>query len=98
MTLKYLNSHTKLSYKHAQWNNYLQQFSFVIKHKTSHENKLADAFSHGPHPLAILSTNQLGFPSIKSCHSTNLDFQNTRDSLHNDHPIPIADYAFIDGY
>jgi hypothetical protein len=56
-SLMYLNSQNKLSSKHARWISYLQQFNFVIKHKTSHEKKVAYAFSRRPHPLTILLIN-----------------------------------------
>jgi len=74
-SLEYLHSQHNLSAKHAQWLSYLQQFNFVIKHKTKYENKVADAFSHRPHSLVILSTSHSSFASMKNCHSTNLDFK-----------------------
>jgi hypothetical protein len=55
-SLKYLYSQNKLSPRHARWISFLQQFSFVIRHKTC-ENKVADAFSRRSHSLTILSTN-----------------------------------------
>ena len=43
--LKYLNSQQKLSARHARWVEYLQSFTFVLKHKAGSENHAADALS-----------------------------------------------------
>lgn len=43
--LKYLGSQSKLSERHASWHAYLEQFTFVIKHKAGVSNRVADALS-----------------------------------------------------
>jgi hypothetical protein len=43
--LCYLNSQKKLNHKHGHWAEYLQEYSFVLKHKSGIENKVADALS-----------------------------------------------------
>ena len=43
--LKYLNSQQKLSARHTRWVEYLQSFTFVLKHKAGSENRAADALS-----------------------------------------------------
>lgn len=43
--LKHLNSQDKLSLRHARWVAYVQQFSFLIKHKYGVLNKVADVIS-----------------------------------------------------
>ena len=43
--LKHLHSQDKVSVRHASWIAYLQQFTFVVKHKAWVTNKVADAFS-----------------------------------------------------
>ena len=43
--LKYLHSQDKVSAQCASWSAYLQQFTFVMKHKADVTNRLVDAFS-----------------------------------------------------
>ena len=39
-SLKHLNAQSKLDTQYAWWKDYLQQFDFVIKHKSIFENKV----------------------------------------------------------
>jgi len=43
--LKYLNSQKRLSARHSKWVKFLQEYTFVLKHKTGVENKVASALS-----------------------------------------------------
>ena len=43
--LKHINSQDKLSSQHVVWAAYIQQISFVIKHKSGALNRVVDAFS-----------------------------------------------------
>ena len=43
--LKYLQSQEKLQVRHAKWVSFLQEYSFIIKHRPGVENKVADALS-----------------------------------------------------
>ena len=43
--LSFLNIQEKLSYKHMKWVEYIQAFTFTIKHKKGVENKVVDALS-----------------------------------------------------
>ena len=43
--LKYLHSQQKLSDKHAQWVEYLKDYTFVIRRKKGKDNVVADALS-----------------------------------------------------
>jgi hypothetical protein len=58
---KHLNSHDKLSSKHAGWAAYIRQFSFVIKYKSGALNKVADAISSKESLLTTMKTKVLGF-------------------------------------
>jgi hypothetical protein len=59
--LKHLHSQDKLSSRHVGWAVYVQQFSFVIKHKFGALNKVADAVSRKATLLTTMRTQVLGF-------------------------------------
>lgn len=44
--LRFLNSQDKLSHKHMEWVEYIQAYTFTIKHKNGIANRVADALSH----------------------------------------------------
>ena len=43
--LRYLNSQNKLNARYAKWVEFLNEYSFVINHRSGIENKVADALS-----------------------------------------------------
>jgi len=43
--LSFLNNQDKLSHRHIKWMEYLQSYTFTIKHKKGQANKVADALS-----------------------------------------------------
>ena len=43
--LRYLNSQKKLNARHAKWVEFFNEYSFVINHRASIENKAVDALS-----------------------------------------------------
>ena len=45
-TLHYLQSQSKLSFKHVNWVEFLQDYTFVLKHHVGVDNKVGDALSH----------------------------------------------------
>ena len=72
--LKHLNAQDKLSARHAKWVSYLQQFTFVIKHKSGALNKVADALSRRANFLTTMNTQVLGFDSLRDLLSTDSYF------------------------
>ena len=54
--------------------DFLQQFDFVIKHKSGTENKVANALSRRPHLLVVSTVNAMEFDSLKQHYSTDADF------------------------
>lgn len=69
-SLKHINSHKKLSSKHARWVDFLQEFTFFFKHKFGLENCVADALSRKTHFLSILSSTIIGFEEVKSQYAS----------------------------
>jgi hypothetical protein len=72
--LKHLNSQDKLSSRHAGWVAYVQQFSFLIKHKYGVLNKVANVISWKTLLLKTMKTKVLGFYFLKDALSINLFF------------------------
>lgn len=68
--LKHLHSQDKLSSRHVGWAAYVQQFSFVIKHKFGALNKVADVLSRNATLLTTMRTQVLGFNLFKDYLST----------------------------
>lgn len=62
----HIRSQKHLSAKHAKSVNFLQKFSFILKHKPSAENRVANALSRRMTLLSILTVTTIGLDSIKS--------------------------------
>lgn len=43
--LQYINNYKKLSQRYVKWIEFLQKFTFFIKHKSGHSNKVAYVLS-----------------------------------------------------
>lgn len=50
---------------HALWVEFLQAYSFVIKHKTGSQNQVADALSRRHILLSTLQVSVVGFEILK---------------------------------
>ena len=76
--LRYINTQRKLIHRHATWIEYLQDFSFVLKHKPGVNNKPADALSRMSLVVSSLHAQIPGFDRIKddydSCPNFHLLF------------------------
>ncbi|CAL2257726.1 unnamed protein product [Prunus armeniaca] len=59
--LKYLHSQRTISSRHVKWSEYLQIFTFVLRHHPGIDNKAADALSH---VATILHTMIVQFPMV----------------------------------
>lgn len=59
--LRFINGQHKLNPRHAKWVEYLQEFSFVIKHKAGTDNTVADALSRRRTLLTSLQIQVEGF-------------------------------------
>ena len=73
-TLQHLGSQHKLNQRHMKWVEYLQSFTFVIKHKSGVTNKVVDALSRRHSFLTEMKVEVLGFDEMKELYDANLDF------------------------
>uniref|UniRef100_A0A2N9IVE3 CCHC-type domain-containing protein n=1 Tax=Fagus sylvatica TaxID=28930 RepID=A0A2N9IVE3_FAGSY len=78
--LKYLNSQQKLNSWHASWVEFLQPYSFSIKHKSGKLNQVADALSRRHSLLSTMEVQVLGFEVLKELYKNDPDFGNVWES------------------
>jgi len=52
-SLKYIREQGKLNKRHAKWVEYIEQFSYVVKHKTMKSNVVVNTLSRRQHFLGI---------------------------------------------
>lgn len=97
-TLKYINSQKKLSYRHGKWVSFLQQYNFVIKHKTGTENKVADALSRLHLILTAMAVQVVGFDSLKQDYSHCRDFKVINEDLMDEKQAEYANFFIHDDY
>lgn len=72
--LKYINGQHKLNRRHAKWIEFLQAFTFVLKHKPGSQNVVADALSRKLILLSAMETKLIGFEYLKDLYKDDGDF------------------------
>lgn len=72
--LRYLNSQKKLDPMCAKWVEFLQEYTFVLKHQAGVDNKVADALSRKIALMQSMSVTVTGFERMKDEYSTCPDF------------------------
>ncbi|XP_027343128.1 uncharacterized protein LOC113855696 [Abrus precatorius] len=63
--LKHLNSQQKISRRHASWSEFLQAYSFLLKHKSGVQNSVANVLSRRRASLSTMQMKVVGFEIIK---------------------------------
>ena len=77
--LRFLNSQKKLNY--AKWVEYIQSYTFVLKHRARIENKVADALSRRSLLLNSVRAEVIGFEQIKEEYDLCPDFKEIFQTL-----------------
>ena len=96
--LKFLNSQRHLNPKHAKWVEFLQKFTFVVKHRAGIENKVADALSR--RILHTMQVQVVGFERLidkyPTCPDFSLIYQEVSNGSRQDYPDFLVkdDYLF----
>ena len=97
-SLKHIKSQAKLNHRHAKWVEFIDTFPYVIKHKKSKENVIADALS-----CRYTMLSQLDHQRINMCMMLNLKMycrivkkgeHGTSSSLMMDLCFVLTSYAF----
>jgi len=73
----------KLNHKHAAWVEYLQNFTFVLKHISGQANKVADALSRRTLLLQESTMQVLGFEHLRELYQTDADFKEAYEACQN---------------
>ncbi|GJW92905.1 RNA-directed DNA polymerase [Tanacetum coccineum] len=93
--LKYLNSQHKVSRRHAKWVEFLQSYSFSLKHKAGKLNKVVDALSRRHCLLQTMEAKVLGFEVLKDLYEDDCDFGPTWKSCCKK---PVNDFLRYEGF
>lgn len=79
--LKHLHSQDSISPRRASWAAYLQQFIFVIKHRSDISNRVADALSRRHLLVADLHLNVEGFEMFRDLYAADPFFSKVFSNL-----------------
>jgi len=74
-TLRYRNSQKRLNARHNKWAEFLQDYTFVLKHNAGVENKVTDALSRRVMTLVTMSTEVIGFERLREKYDSCPDFE-----------------------
>ena len=81
--LQFINNQPKLNQKHAKWVEFLQSFTFVIKHKSGKSNKVADALSKVSFLLQEFKVSVVGFDEMIEMYNDDEDFRDIYTTVQN---------------
>ena len=73
----------KLHHKHSKWVEFLQGFTFVLKHISGQSNKVVDALSRRSLILQESQVQVLGFEFLKDLYEADIDFQDPYEACRN---------------
>lgn len=93
--LHFLSAQKKLNSRHAKWVSFLQEYTFVIKHKSGVKNKAADALSRRVCLLNTLSYEVIGFDLLPDNYKTNPFFSKVLDECNFGQK---REFTLMDGY
>lgn len=81
---------------HLRWNRDIQKFTFVIKHKSGKQNKVADELSRQACMLVTVCSEVVGFEYLKNLYADDKDFGVTWwKTVKGEHD---ADFNLQDGF
>ncbi|GJY98032.1 RNA-directed DNA polymerase [Tanacetum coccineum] len=93
--LKFINGQHKLKPHHAKWVEFIQAFSFVIRHKVGSDNQVADALSRRHSLITTMQSRVQGFDSFRGLYCHDPDFREIWNKCDNG---PFQQFSKLDGY
>ncbi|KAL8103898.1 hypothetical protein AgCh_028192 [Apium graveolens] len=76
-TLRNIKSNTNSNRMHQRWIDYIERFTFTVKHKSGQQNKVADALSRRASLLISMKAEVIGFDYLKDLYAEDEDFGET---------------------
>ena len=81
--LQFINNQPKLNRKHAKWVEYLQSFTFVIKHTSGKLKKVVDALSRVNLIMQELQVGVVGFEGMVEMYKEDAEFKEIYAAVQN---------------
>jgi len=97
-SLRHLHSQKHLNAQHARWVEFLQQYTFVLKHKAGTENRVADALSRKTFLLHTLTVDVNWFHGVKEQYPEDPDFGKIYKQLLNNPRDLEGQYSIFNGF
>jgi hypothetical protein len=91
--LQFVTQQEKLNQKHVKWVEYMQNFTFVIKHIFGTANKVVDALSRKCLLLQEFKVCTLGFDDLRNMYADDPNFQEAYEAAEN--PV-LRDRSLVD--
>ena len=96
--LKYLNSQKRLNARHSKWVEFLQGYTFILKHKAGVEKKVADALNRHVMILVAMSAEVIGFKRLREEYDSCPDFRKIYVTLRDSSVREMDGFLLQDGY
>lgn len=96
--LKYINSQTKLNNQNAKWISFLQEYTFIIKHKSGVENNTTDSLSRVVYILSSMAIQFKEFVLLKQDYHSWKNFSIINADLVARNLGAYPDFMLHDGY
>jgi hypothetical protein len=81
--LQFIKRKENINQRHAKWVEFMQNFTFFIKHISGSDNKVADALSRRCLILQKFQKETLGFENLKEIYKEDLDFKEVYEDFEN---------------
>jgi hypothetical protein len=81
--LQFVTQQEKLNQKHVKWVEYMQNFTFVIKHISGTANNVVDALSRKCFLLQEFRVKTLGFDDLRNMYADDRDFKEVYEAAEN---------------
>ncbi|GKB53515.1 RNA-directed DNA polymerase, partial [Tanacetum coccineum] len=93
-SLKFINGQDKLNHRHAKWVEFIQDFSFVIRHKVGSDNQVVDVLSRRHSLITAMQIRVQGFDSFRGLYCDDSDFREIWSKYANG---PFQKFSKLDG-